>query len=573
MNIYEVRKALMSGKSIYDLPLRVTYYARVSTEKEQQKNSLDNQETYYKNKILAISNWTLVPGYTDNGITGTSTKKRTDFNEMIEAGLNDKYDLILTKEVCRFARNTLDTLQITRKLLSKGKGVYFELDNINTLEQEGELRLTIMASLAQDESRRISERTKFGFNRAIEKGRVLGNNSIWGYDKNHCKLELNEYESSIIKRIFEIYSTGNVGIRKLGKVLAEEGIYTRNGKVFAYSTIKSILTNPKYKGFYCGKKTEVIDFLTKERIEIPKEEWVEYKATEDVVPQIVEEDLWEKCNEIRTRRSKKYTGIGDRWHNQYQYSNLLICTKDGKPYWRRKHRPNSTEEFWICSEYAKNGMKSCDNNTYLNSKEMDQILFEVFSKMSINKNKIIKCMLEENKKIIEQYKKTNTNTEEIEIKLKELEENKKNLVRLYSANKIDDAEFEELNNEFKTKIIACKSKLLDIQNDRYSEILEKNNKKIKEYFQFDGFEITKEFIHQKINKIYVTHIEKNHVKFKINFHLDLEMAEVDKKSICLGLTICIEGAVARSFTPNREPCLTISGSSRMSSSIDGVTIP
>ena len=134
MELYEIRKALMSGKTIYDLPLRVTYYARVSTEKEEQKNSLENQDTYYKNKILSVPKWTLVNGYTDGGITGTSTKKREDFNAMVEDGLNNKYDLILTKEVCRFARNTVDTLQITRNLLSRGKGVYFELDNINTLE-------------------------------------------------------------------------------------------------------------------------------------------------------------------------------------------------------------------------------------------------------------------------------------------------------------------------------------------------------------------------------------------------------------------------------------------------------
>ncbi len=177
MDLYSIRKLLLSGKSIYDLPLRVTYYSRVSTEKDEQKSSLENQEMYYKNKIQSIPNWKLVKGYTDSGITGTSTKKRNDFNEMIKDGLDDKYDLILTKEVCRFARNTLDTLQITRDLLQNGKGVIFELDNINTLETEGELRLTIMASLAQDESRRISERTKFGFSRSIEKGRVLGNNS------------------------------------------------------------------------------------------------------------------------------------------------------------------------------------------------------------------------------------------------------------------------------------------------------------------------------------------------------------------------------------------------------------
>ena len=119
MDLYTIRKELSEGKSIYDLPLRVTYYARVSTEKEEQKNSLGNQDTYYKNKILSTPKWILVHGYTDDGITGTSTKKRKDFNSMIEDGLNDKYDLILTKEVCRFARNTLDTLRLTRDLLAE----------------------------------------------------------------------------------------------------------------------------------------------------------------------------------------------------------------------------------------------------------------------------------------------------------------------------------------------------------------------------------------------------------------------------------------------------------------------
>lgn len=573
MELYEIRKALMSGKTIYDLPLRVTYYARVSTEKEQQKNSLENQDTYYRNKILSIPKWILVPGYTDNGITGTSTKKRNDFNTMIQDGMEDMYDLILTKEVCRFARNTLDTLQLTRNLLARGKGIYFELDNINTLEQEGELRLTIMASLAQDESRRISERVKFGFNRAIEKGRVLGNNSIWGYEKNKCKLELNEKEANMVKRVFEMYSTGNIGIRKIGKELAKEGILSRKGTPLCYSTLRRILENPKYKGFYCGKKTEVIDFLTKERVEIPLEEWVSYKTTENVVPQIVQDNIWERCNEIKNKRSIKYTGIGDRCNNLYQYSNILICMNDGKTFWRRKHRPSAKEEFWICSEYAKNGMKNCNNNIYIGTEELNQILQEVFTEMLENKNKIIKEMLKINDKVIEEFKRNRMNVESIQEEMAELENHKKNLIKLYSLNKIDEDEFEELHNEYKSKIMECKGKMIDIQNNRQAREIEKNAKKIKDYFKFESFELTKEFIHEKINKIYVERIGKDHVRLKINFHLDLEMSEVDKKSICLGLIIWIEGALAFSFTPNLEPCLTISGSSNISSSIVGVTIP
>lgn len=146
-------------------------------------------------------------------------------------------------------------------------------------------------------------------------------------------------------------------------------------------------------------------------------------------------------------------------------------------------------------------------------------------------------MLDVNNKLIEECKNNDIDTTNITNELKELEENKKNLIKLYSLNKIDENEFEELNNEYKNNISNCKNKLLDIQNDKKLRDLEKNNKKIKEFLNFDSFEITSEFIHKKISKIYVKQIEKNHVKLKINFHLDLEMSEVDKKSICLGLII------------------------------------
>ena len=573
MDIYTIRKALAAGKSIYDLPLRVTYYARVSTGKDEQKNSLENQDMYYKNKILSVSKWILVPGYTDNGITGTSTRKRKDFNDMIEDGMNDKYDFILTKEVCRFARNTLDTLQITRDLLSKGKGVFFEIDNINTFEMEGELRLTIMASLAQDESRRLSERTKFGFKRSIEKGRVLGSNCIYGYVKDNCKLKIDENEVNIIKRVFEVYSKGNVGIRKLGRELAKEGIVARSGKPLSYSTVKGIIENPKYKGFYRGNRTEVIDFLTKKQIIIPQEEWVLYKTTDDIVPQIVTEDLWNKCNEIKEKRNKKFTGLGSTWNNQYQYSKLLICTNDGKTYWRKKNRPSATKEFWSCSEYLKNSKGKCNNNTTLATDELNVILEDVFKEMILNKNKIIKNMLIKNREILDHYNNDNFDTSLIQNEVNELEQSKKNLIKLYSLNKISEEEFEELNEEYKRKIKDYKSQITDAEDKKEKREILKNEQKIKDYFDFEDVKITKEFIHEKIHRIYVTQIKRNHVKLKINFHFDLGVSEVDKKSICLGLTMCKLGAVALSFTPKRDPCLTISGSSKIKSSIEGVTIP
>ena len=173
---------------------------------------------------------------------------------MVEDAKYNKFDLVLTKEVSRFARNTVDTLTTVRELLNRGVGVFFESDNINTLSNEGELRLTIMSSLAQDESRKISERVKFGHKQSIRQGNVLGNDKIWGYRKDDKKLVIVEEEAKIVRKIFELYSTGKIGIRRIGDELAKLGYYNRNNKPFTFSTVRYILTNPKYKGFYVGRK-------------------------------------------------------------------------------------------------------------------------------------------------------------------------------------------------------------------------------------------------------------------------------------------------------------------------------
>ena len=173
MDIYEIRSALQAGRSIYDLPLRVTYYARVSTEKDEQIHSLSAQVRYYSDFIKKCAAWTFVDGYVDEGLSGTSVRRRENFLRMIEDARQGRFDFIITKEISRFSRNTLDSIRYTQELLRCGVGVLFQSDNINTLVPDAELRLTIMSSIAQDEVRKISERVKFGFKRAIENGVVL----------------------------------------------------------------------------------------------------------------------------------------------------------------------------------------------------------------------------------------------------------------------------------------------------------------------------------------------------------------------------------------------------------------
>lgn len=508
MDLYSIRRELMSGKTIYDLPLRVTYYARVSTEKEEQKNSLENQDTYYKNKILSIPKWTLVPGYTDRGITGTSTRKRNDFNDMINDGLHDAYDLILTKEVCRFARNTLDTLQLTRNLLAKGKGVYFELDNINTLEQEGELRLTIMASLAQDESRRISERVKFGFSRAIEKGKVLGNNAIWGYEKNNCKLQLNEEEAKIVKRIYEIYATGNVGIRKIGRELAKEGIYTRKGEIFAYSTIKNILKNPKYKGFYSGNKTRVIDFMTKQRVYLDEDEIVEYKTTEDIVPQIVDDKVWEKCNEIFKERSEKAKSESSGYNTKYKYSGKIFCKKDGQTYWRTIGKG---KEFWQCALYKKKGTQGCENNVNIYTETLDKVLKKIFDELFINKEQFISNLLERCIICLNNCSSKN-DINKTKGRIEELKRERKKLIKLYTTELIDEKEFEEENKIYQEKIEKCEQEYNALLESRNSDVIKQKAELLRKSFEKDiEFErgIPDQLVDIILSKIQVEKLDNN----------------------------------------------------------------
>ena len=183
MDLLAVRREIAQGKSLYDLPLRVTFYARVSTDKEEQRSSLEHQVQYYTSFIQEKPRWTLVPGYIDEGLSGTSACRRDSFLRMIRDGAAGRFDFIITKEISRFSRSTLDSIRYTRELLDHNVGVLFQNDNINTVDPDSEFRLTIMAGVAQDEVRKLSQRLKFGFRQAVKNGRVLGNSQLWGYDK------------------------------------------------------------------------------------------------------------------------------------------------------------------------------------------------------------------------------------------------------------------------------------------------------------------------------------------------------------------------------------------------------
>ena len=217
MDVHSVRQ-MMRTKSIYEIPMRVTFYARVSSEKDEQLNSLDNQISYYRNFIKKNANWEFVEGYIDEGLSGMSTKKRENFHNMISVAKAGLFDLVITKEITRFARNTLDSIQYTRDLLSYGVGVFFQNDNINTLDEDSELRLTIMSGIAQDELRKLSSRIKFGHQEAIKKNVVLGNSRIFGDRKDNKRLVIDEKEAEMVSELFELYATDQYSMKQIEEI-------------------------------------------------------------------------------------------------------------------------------------------------------------------------------------------------------------------------------------------------------------------------------------------------------------------------------------------------------------------
>lgn len=374
MQLHAIRQNMKSS-SIYEMPLRVTFYARVSSDTDNQLNSLENQVNYYLDYINKNPNWIFVDGYVDEGLSGASVTKRENFQKMISDAEEGKFDLIITKEITRFARNTLDSIQFTRRLLSHSVGVFFQNDNINTFEEDSELRLTIMSGIAQDELRKHSSRVKFGHKQAVKKGVVLGCNNLFGYTWADKRLYINENEAKIIKELFELYATGEHSTKSIANLFEEKGYRSRTGTVIRPQVLAKFLANPRYKGYYVGGKTKSVDLFTKKFIYLPEEEWTVHKdETGENTPAIVSEPLWEQANQVLRRRSDAAkTKTGTFNHNNLMTGKIL-CTHCNRTYY---HRRKATGERWICSGKLENGTASCPS-VRLHEDEIVHVLLEVF---------------------------------------------------------------------------------------------------------------------------------------------------------------------------------------------------
>ena len=500
MELYKIRSRISMGESIYDLPLRVTFYARVSTDKDVQLNSLDNQVMYFRNLITENKNWTYIDGYVDEGISGTSVKKREDFLRMVDDAKKRKFDLILTKEISRFSRNTLDSIKYTQELLSNGVGVHFLSDNINTFQPDSELRLTIMSSIAQEEIRKLSERIRFGYKRSVEKGIVPGSNNIYGYTKNKGKLVIDEEQAKFIRLIFETYVSENIGVHRLGfKLFDEYGVTNYSGKPIAGTVIKNIIRNPKYKGYFCAHKETTVDYHDRKRKRFKRDEWIVYKDNE-TCPPIVSEELWDKANEILDARSKKHDQIHkNNKYNKFAFSGLMHCYYDGATFVRGTYQIGKGDrsrrrKFWACNNYRIHGKKKTEgcNSPVIYYEELVEICKKILKLILTCQDDLISEINDmiSDIRTKKDYKKE---IKQVEDKTFKINNEKKELIMMRMRKEIDLNEYNTLKNDLDSqieKLEETKRKL--IEEEQNQESSEKN---------FDDFK-------KKINDIVFSDDEK-----------------------------------------------------------------
>ena len=510
MDIHVTRQQLKT-KSIYDIPMRVTYYARVSSEKDEQLNSLGNQISYYEDFIKRNPNWTYVEGYIDEGLSAATTKKRENFHRMVDDGKAGVFDFIITKEISRFARNTLDSISFTRELLNAGVGVFFQNDNINTLDEDSELRLTIMSGIAQDELRKLSSRVKFGHAQAIKKNVVLGNSRIFGYRKEKGRLVIDEDEAPMVQELFELYATGQYSMKQIETLFWEKGYRNHNGKKIAHTTMSGMISNPKYKGYYVGNKVKVIDLFTKKQKFLPPEEWVMFKdETGEIVPAIVSEELWNQANAVLKKRSEDVKNRQGICNHANLLTGKLFCTDCGTAYYRResKDKQGNKNSKWVCSNKIKSGADACASFP-IYEEELKPLLFEVFQETEADAEALIEEYIEMYKSLADGGD-TAKQIADLRDKADLAQKKKSKLLGYNAAGQLSDKDFLAMNKECDKEIEEAERQIYDLEQQQLSkEEFRKHIDTIRRVLhdaKRDAAQgiINKEFVDKYIDKIFVT---------------------------------------------------------------------
>lgn len=458
--------------------INVAAYCRVSTDKDDQKNSLESQKSFFFDYISKNKEWNLVNIYTDEGISGTNTKKRKQFNQMIKDAENGEINLIVTKEVSRFARNTVDTLEYVRRLKKSNIYVYFINDNINTQENDGEFRLTIMASVAQEESRKTSERVKWGQRRRMEQGVVFGNKEMLGFFIEDGKIFVNHEEAKIVKTIFHKFLIEGKGTHIIANELKAEGIEPkRNAKSWSSVMILRVLRNEKYVGDLCQGKQIVKDYLSHSRINNPDADSMIY--IKDHHEAIIDRDTWDATQKELKRRSPSNETI-QKYSNRYWCSGLIKCGYCGASFTKKHYKTKIDKRAsWICRRMSKHGkvkiingeQVGCDNRIF-NDITLETCCNYVLGKILENKDSIFEHIVKQLKKvqnytIAEEY--VESDIPMLKKAIQALEIKKEKAMDMLLSNTFNQDEFTQMKVKYDNEIFDLQSKILDIESNSKSK--------------------------------------------------------------------------------------------------------
>jgi site-specific DNA recombinase len=454
--------------------MKIAAYCRVSTEKEAQIDSLEKQIEFF-NEFTKKNGYELYKLYADEGISGKQIKHRKQFQQMMIDAKAKKFDKVVVKDVSRFARNTVDLLQSVRELKSYGVQVDF-LNNGEVMEGGSEFILTILGAMAQQESANMSKRVKFGKDITAKKGRVP--NLVFGYDKipdERYTLKINEEEAKIVKEIFESYVYKGIGTTKIAWNLNDRGIRTKKTKSkWVQTSIVRMLKNPIYTGRVTNKKSEVTDFITGTRKELPEEEWIVVERPE---MRIISDELFNRAQELLEQRSNEFKLNNKREKTEYVFSTLIYCKHCGYSFRRikRKYTADGPEYIrWVCSGRNSMGVNHCPNTTVIDEEELLNAIKIYLKSIIKNKKDFMKAVEKEFEKITKLRENNERSEESLLKEIEKVTVKKQKYMEMFQNEVINIQELKKYTNPLNEDIARLERELKLITSEiKEKDVLEK----------------------------------------------------------------------------------------------------
>jgi len=443
--------------------MKIAAYCRVSTEKEAQLNSMDQQVNFF-NEFASKNGHELYRIYPDEGISGKQAKNRVEFQKMMEDARRGLFEMVAVKDISRFARNTVDLLNYVRELKSMDIEVQFITNNQTTLGNS-EFVLTMFGALAQEESANTSKRVKFGKNITAKKGRVP--NCVYGYDKvvgDKYKLTINEEEAKVVRDIFDLYVHKRMGGNKIARYLNSLGLTTKRDKTdFTSVAITRMLRNQLYTGKVTNKKSEVVDFITGTRKKKPKDEWIVVDKPEF---RIIDDEIFDKAQKILDSRIDSFKCGVRKDRSTHVFSTLLYCEECGFAFRRTIRQYKNTYVRWSCNGRSQRGRESCNNHTIIDEKELVAAVKGFLGNSIQNKIEFINATIMELEKAKESTIQDKRTVETVKKELSKLKNKKQKYVEMFSSEVIDMEELKNLTNILNVDMEKLESEAKELINKK-----------------------------------------------------------------------------------------------------------